>query len=107
MAEPIKMEEKKHQAVPMQVLVKGRIERKKRHDGHSYTQIITPAKDAYSRPQVVEVRSKSSLGEQGEEVSLTCELGGYPRKPYQFTDKATGEVLKVYPVDMTLDLVEG
>lgn len=92
--------------VPMVVLVRGRIEAKRSHDGIRYTRILTPAPDAYSRPQTVEVRSKANLGERGEEVSVICKLGGYSRKPFRSTDKDTGETTMVTPVDHTLDAIE-
>ena len=92
--------------LPMHVLVKGRIESSRSHEGKRYTHIMTPAADAYSRPQLVEIRSKLKIGEKGEEVSVTCSLGGYQRKPYQAKDKNTGEITTVTPVEHTLDLIE-
>lgn len=92
--------------LPLQVLVKGKVEASRRFDGKRYTRIITPAADAYSRPQVVEVRSVAKLGDLGDETEVTCRLGGYTRKPYRTTDKETGETSMVTPVDMTLDAVE-
>ena len=91
---------------PLQVLVKGKVEASRRFDGKRYTRIITPAADAYSRPQVVEVRSVSKLADVGDETEVTCRLGGYTRKPYRTTDKETGETSMVTPVDLTLDAVE-
>lgn len=92
--------------VLMQVLIKGKVEHSRRFDGKRYTRIITPAADAYSRPQVVEVRSVSKLGDVGDETEVSCRLGGYTRKPYRTTDKETGETSMVTPVDLTLDAVE-
>jgi hypothetical protein len=92
--------------VALQVLVKGKVEASRRFDGKRYTRIITPAADAYSRPQVVEVRSVSKLGDVGVETEVTCRLGGYTRKPFRTTDKETGETSMVTPVDLTLDAVE-
>jgi hypothetical protein len=92
--------------VPLQVLVRGKVEASRRFDGKRYTRIITPAADAYSRPQVVEVRSVGKLGDLGDETEVTCRLGGYTRKPYRTTDKDTGETAMVTPVDLTLDAVE-
>jgi hypothetical protein len=92
--------------VALQVLVKGKVEASRRFDGKRYTRIITPAADAYSRPQVVEVRSVSKLGDVGDETEVTCRLGGYTRKPFRTTDKETGETSMVTPVDLTLDAVE-
>lgn len=93
-------------SVPLQVLVKGKVEFSRRFDGKRYTRIITPAADAYSRPQVVEVRSVAKLGDVGDETEVSCRLGGYTRKPFRFTDKETGETSMVTPVDLTLDAVE-
>jgi hypothetical protein len=104
----MKMEEKKgqHAAKAMQVVVSGRIEGSKTYEGKRYTQVMTPAADAYSRPQLVEIRSKARLGEKGEEMSCQCLLGGFQRKPYETKDKQTGEIVKVVPVEHTLDLIE-
>ena len=94
-------------AVVGQVLVKGRVEAVRRFDGTRYTRMVMAAPDAYSRPQVVEVRSKGKVADAvGEEVSVICRLGGFTRKPFRVTDKDTGETSMVTPVDMTLDLVE-
>jgi len=91
---------------PMHVLIKGRVQTSRSHNGTRYTHILTPAEDAYSRPQLVEVRSKRQLGMKDEEVSVTAKLGGYARKPFISVDKETGERLSITPVDMTLDAVE-
>ena len=91
---------------PMEVLVKGRIDARRRHDGTHYTRLLTPAPDAYSRPQVVEIRSKAALGSTGDEIEQRCKLGGYTRKAFRTTDKDTGETSMDTPVDMTLDAVE-
>jgi len=91
---------------PMQVFIKGKIEAKRKHESTWYTRLITPAADEYSRPQVVEIRSKQKLGDAGEETTAVCKLGGYSRKPFRVTDRDTGESTTVTPVDMTLDAVE-
>lgn len=91
---------------PMESMILGRIDAIRRHEGNVYTRVLTPAPDAYSRPQVIEIRSKTKLGERQEEVRVLCRLGGYTRKPFRYTDKETGEVLSIVPVDHTLDLVE-
>lgn len=90
----------------MQVPVKGRIEHSTTYEGMRYSRIICPAEDAYSKPQVLEIRSISRLGDKGDEIVVICRVGGYMRKPYQVNDRATGEVRKVQPVEITLDLVE-
>ena len=93
-------------ALPMHVIVKGRIESSKTHDGKRNTKIMTPATDEYSRPQLIEIRSKQRVGETGDLVTLNCLLGGYQRMAYQVKDKDTGEIKTVVPVDHTLDLIE-
>lgn len=92
--------------IPMQVLVRGRIDASRTHEKTRYTRIVTPAPDPYSRPQTVEVRSRGQLGSKGEEVTVLAQLGGYTRKPFRSTDKDTGETSMVTPVDLTLDAVE-
>lgn len=90
----------------MQVTIKGRVDARRRHDKTTYTRIVTPAPDPYSRPQTVEVRSKGALGSVGDEIVVQAQLGGYTRKPFRSTDKDTGETSMVTPVDLTLDAVE-
>ncbi|EER61082.1 hypothetical protein AcdelDRAFT_1339 [Acidovorax delafieldii 2AN] len=90
----------------MQVTIKGRVDARRRHDKTTYTRIVTPAPDPYSRPQTVEVRSKGALGQVGDEIVVQALLGGYTRKPFRSMDKDTGETLMVTPVDLTLDAVE-
>lgn len=89
-----------------QVMVKGRIEESRRHENTSYTRVLCPAADEYSRPQILEIRSKARIGQKGDTVQQLCFLGGFTRKPFNFTDKSTGEQTKVTPVDMTLDAIE-
>lgn len=107
-ANVMKMEDKKGQQASraMHVVVVGRVEGSKSYEGRRYTQVMTPAADAYSRPQLVEIRSKARLGEKGEEISCHCVLGGFQRKAYETKDKQTGEIVKVVPVEHTLDLCE-
>lgn len=93
-------------AKPMEVLVVGRLDASRRYERQYFARLITPAPDAYSRPQMVEVRSKQKLGDIGDEVTVTCKLGGFTRRPFRVTDKDTGETQMVTPVDMTLDAVE-
>ena len=91
-----KIDDKKFAPVPMKTFIHGRID----------TQVITPAPDAYSRPQIVEIRGKSVIGDVGDEVSVFAMLGGFSKSPFDSKDKNTGEIIKVYPVSMTLDLIE-
>lgn len=107
-ANVMKMEDKKASIAvkAMVVSIVGRLEGSKSYDGKRYTQVMTPAADAYSRPQLVEIRSKGRLGEKGDEISCQCLLGGFQRKAYETKDKQTGEIVKVIPVEHTLDLCE-
>lgn len=86
--------------------MKGRIESARRHNEARYTRIATPAPDPYSRPQIIEVRSKATIGQKGDEVTITGKLGGYVGKPYKYTDKDSGEIIQAQNVTLTLDLVE-
>ncbi|WP_054073502.1 hypothetical protein [Comamonas testosteroni] len=90
----------------MQVMIRGRIDASRTHEKTRYTRIVTPAPDPYSRPQTVEIRSKSQLGAKGEEVTVLAQLGGFTRKPFRSTDKESGEITLVTPVDLTLDAIE-
>jgi len=94
------------QQKPMLVVVAGKITRVRRHEQFFYTTVICPAKDAYSRPSIVEIRSKARFGEREEETKVTAELGGYEGKAYPVTDKETGERKTLIPVNLFLDLVE-
>ncbi len=90
----------------MEVVVKGKVDASRRHNEFRYTRILTPAPDAYSRPQTVEVRSKGQLGQKGDEITVLAKLGGFTRKAFKSVDKDSGEITMVIPVDMTLDAVE-
>lgn len=91
---------------PMQVRVVGKVIRTRRHEQNSYTTVITPAPDAYTRPSIVEVRSKAKFADRDEEVDFLGRLGGYEGRPYRVTDRETGEQKSLVPVNMFLDLVE-
>lgn len=91
---------------PMEVSITGRIEEVQRYEGTYNTRIICPAADQFSQPQNVKVRSKTRIGSKEEMVTVVARLGGYKRKPFKATDKETGEIATVVPVDMTLDLVD-
>lgn len=93
-------------AIPMHVTIRGKIDASRRHEKTTYTRIVTPAPDPYSRPQTVEVRSAQRLGQAGDEITVLAQLGGYTRKPFRSTDKETGETTMVTPVDLTLDAIE-
>lgn len=89
-----------------QMMVRGRVEETRRHGNTSYTRVLCPAADEYSRPQTLEIRSKSRLGQKGDTITQLCLVGGYKRKPFMATDKDTGEQTRVVPVEHTVDAVE-
>lgn len=93
------------QAKPLQVHIVGKITRVRRYEKFFYTTVICPAKDEYSKPSVVEIRSKGRFGDTDEKANVSCELGGYESKPYQVTDRETGERKALVPVNMFLDLL--
>lgn len=91
---------------PLSVVIVGKVTRVRRHEAFTYTTIICPAKDEYSRPSVVEIRSKARFVEVQETTKVTCELGGWEGKAYQVVDKDSGERKTLVPVNLFLDLVE-
>lgn len=91
---------------PLRVFVQGKVTRVRRHEKFVYTTVICPARDEYSRPSVVEIRSKSRFAEPEETCRADCELGGYEGKSYVITDRESGERKTLIPVNHFLDLVE-
>ncbi len=90
----------------MEVNILGKVDSIRRYDGKTFTRVLTPAADAYSKPQVLEIRSDKKIGDRGEEVTVLCRIGGYTRKAFRVTDKDSGEQTMVTPVDMTLDALD-
>lgn len=91
---------------PMVAFVVGKVTRVRKYEKFNYTTVICPAKDEYSKPAIVEIRSKSRFAETDEKVSVDCELGGYEGKSYAITDRESGERKNLIPVNIYLDLVE-
>lgn len=83
----------------------GKVDSVRHHGGNIYTRIISPADDPFSRPDVVEVRSKAPIGLVDKMVTVDCALHGYVRKPYKVTDPQTGEIRVVVPVDYSLEVL--
>lgn len=92
--------------VPLETTIVGKCLRVRRHEQYTYTTIICPVKDEYSRPQFVEVRSKARFADRDEMVTARAMLGGYEGKAYFVVDKETGERRQLIPVYLYLDLVE-
>ena len=103
---PTEINKVRPSVAPMVVSIMGRIEEVQRYEGTYNTRILCPASDQFSQPQNIKVRSKTRIGARDEMVTITARLGGYKRKAFKATDKETGEIAMVIPVEMTLDLVE-
>lgn len=88
----------------MTVEVAGRIEGSRLHKGVYYTRIAAPAPDSYTKPPLLEVRSKRDLGGIGTIVKVPCSLGGYGRQ-IRYADKSTGEQVDFQTAEMTLDAI--
>lgn len=71
------------------VTLKGRIDSQRIYEGLYYTEITTPAPDAYTKPQAFQIRSKAQLGQNGQELTVTCRLDGYIGS-FSFRNKQTG-----------------
>lgn len=108
MAEPQEKDAKVMQLGQRNMLVSivGKITRVRRYEQFFYTTIICPAKDEYSKPSIIEIRSKSRFGDTDEKTNIKAELGGYEGKAYTVTDRESGERKSLVPVTMFLDLCE-
>lgn len=89
-----------------QVQIIGKVVRTRRYQEFTYTTIICPAADEYSKPSIVEIRSNRKFGEKDEIINCVAVLGGFEGKPYETKDKDTGEIGRVTPVTHFLDFVE-
>lgn len=91
---------------PMTVRVLGKVRRVRRYEKMYFTTVICPAKDEYSKPQIVEIRSNARFADEEDKCDVICEIGGYEGKSYQVSDRDTGERKSLIPVNLYLDLVE-
>lgn len=91
---------------PMHVLIVGRVEKVEVINSTCYTVIFCPAIDRYSNPEIVQIRSKRPIGTMGEEIQLWGRIGGFRGRPFNVTDKLTGEVRRARQVILTIDAIE-
>lgn len=91
---------------PMQMRIVGRVEAVKRFQSKHYTRVITPAPDLYSKPSVIDIRSKDRIGQKADEIAVICVLSGFPGRPFKVTDSATGEITTTTSCQHLVDLVE-
>lgn len=94
------------QIPPLHVLIVGRVEKVEVINSTRYTQILCPRSDPYSNPEIVQIRSKHPIGTKGEEIQKWGRIGGFLGRPFEVTDKSTGEVRRARQVILTIDAVE-
>jgi hypothetical protein len=91
---------------PTLVTVSGRVVGSRNYRGRRFTLVLSPSVDAYSSPQIFEVRSRRQRGNWDQDVSCTCVLKGSA----QFLDDVKfdrdGKDVQVPPLALTLDLCE-
>lgn len=91
--------------LPLQMLIRGRIDSSRFVDQKYFTIVTTPARDEFSRPQMFEIRSTSRLGEQGQVVEGQVVVSGFVgRKPY--TDKKSGESKIFFDSNVFFDWIQ-
>ena len=71
-------------------LVGCRIDNFTRGENGFFTEVTVPAPDAFDKPSVYKIRSRSVIGQKGDFVDLDCKLSGYIKVVY-FEDKETKE----------------
>lgn len=79
---------------PLQTLVIGKVESKRKFNNKHYTVMVCPSGDEFESPVIVEVESTSALADVGDMWRGLCALRG-SRHSYEMTDKETGERLKI------------
>lgn len=89
-----------------QVHIVGKVLRSRRWQESTYTTIVCPAADEYSKPQIVEIRGARKFAEKDDVVSIVAQLGGFEGRAFEARDKDSGEVTRVIPVTITLDFVD-
>lgn len=90
----------------VEVKVSGKLTEVRHHGSTFFSTVLAPAKDAFSQPMPFEVRSARPVGREGEMVEVRCELSGYFGRTYDTTDKHTGEVRRVKPIGLALDVIQ-
>jgi hypothetical protein len=91
----------------LKITIQGKLIEQRKDEDVYYTVLIMAAPDGYSQPKPFEIRSRRSLGNKGEVVTIDCEVGSYYKRAYDLIDKQTGEFLRrVKPIALALDLIE-
>lgn len=94
------------QVPPLHVFITGRVEKTEVINSIRYTEVLCPAFDRYSNPEIVQIRSKRPIGTKGEEIQQWGRIGGFRGRPFDVTDKSTGEVRRARQVILTIDAIE-
>jgi len=90
----------------LQTIVAGRIQSSRVHEGNQYTTITCPAKNEFSMPSVVEVKSKRKLGEVNSLLAPTpCAVSGYIRL-FTYPNKKTGEIMEGREANVYFEVTE-
>lgn len=91
MAEAAQNVQPLRQLAAMQVLIGGLIKHTEIRNGSQFTTIACPAKDEFSMPPVIEVKSMRKLGDVGTRIpGLICNVSGFIKEsPYK--DEETGQ----------------
>lgn len=82
---------KKYQLDRNQIHIFGRIDSFKRLNNEYITLATLPARDEFTRPQMVSISSKQALGQRGDVIQVVCTPVGYLNK-FDIKDPKTGEV---------------
>lgn len=106
MAEPLSIAKNDVKQAALRVRVVGKTIRVRKYEKHTYTTVICPAADEYSKPSIVEIRSSSRFADVDDKIDIHVSLGGYEGKSYAITDRESGERKNLVPVNHFLDLVE-
>lgn len=83
----------------------GKIFHSHRKGNFYYTQIVSPALDEYSNPSRFGLRSSSKLGDIEQVITVDIAISGSSR-PFDYTDKETGERKKGFDNTVYFDVVD-
>lgn len=94
-----------HGVTMMQVRVAGKIQHVRRANAMYYHVVVCPARDEYSHPSRLEVRSKERLGQVDDVLNVLCQLSGSVRE-FNYRDKSTGEPMTGFDARHYLEVIE-
>lgn len=62
------------------ITIAGKVTAREEYDGNWYTTVKCAAKDEFSSPQTLRIRSEVTIGVVGDFIEQECEIGGYDSK---------------------------